>query len=69
MTEKTLKNANKLKELNCFTRLTPEIAASQAKDSSDRYQSNKSQGLLDGVPIAVKDNFCVENIPTTCGSK
>ena len=31
--------------------------------------SGRSVGPLDGVPVAVKDNFCVPEVPTTCGSR
>ena len=24
---------------------------------------------MDGAPIGIKDNFCTETLPTTCGSK
>lgn len=67
--ERSLKSAKSRPDLNCFTRLTPEVAITQATESLGRYESGKSMGPLDGVPIAIKDNFCVENIPTTCGSK
>jgi len=26
-------------------------------------------GPLDGIPIAVKDNFCMQDTPTTAGSR
>ena len=36
--------------------------------SRDRASSSSRLGLLDGVPIAVKDNFFVPGAPTTAGS-
>jgi aspartyl-tRNA(Asn)/glutamyl-tRNA(Gln) amidotransferase subunit A len=27
------------------------------------------RGLLDGIPVAVKDNYCTLNIETTCSSR
>lgn len=67
--ERCVQNAKALQDLNCFTRLTPDVARNQASESLKRYETDESRGPLDGVPIAIKDNFCVENIPTTCGSK
>ncbi|KAH8317144.1 hypothetical protein KR074_003345 [Drosophila pseudoananassae] len=69
LTEQALEDAKNLKTLNAFVRLTPEKALQQAKDSLKRYQSKKLKGILDGVTIAIKDNFCTEGIPTTCASK
>ena len=34
-----------------------------------RYEKGKPPGPLDGVTVAVKDNFCTEGIRTTCGSR
>ena len=31
--------------------------------------SGRLLGPLDGIPVAVKDNFCVLEVPTTCGSR
>lgn len=67
--ERCLENAKALRDLNCFTRLTPDEAKAQANESTKRYEADTPIGPIDGVPIGIKDNFCVANIPTTCGSK
>ncbi|XP_068211995.1 glutamyl-tRNA(Gln) amidotransferase subunit A, mitochondrial-like [Palaemon carinicauda] len=37
--------------------------------SSKRYDKGKVLGPLDGIPVALKDNFCIANTQTTCGSR
>jgi len=44
-------------------------AMAQAKAADERRAAGRSIGPLDGVPLALKDIFCTEGIPTTCGSK
>ncbi|XP_036323048.1 glutamyl-tRNA(Gln) amidotransferase subunit A, mitochondrial [Rhagoletis pomonella] len=65
----SLDDAVKLKHLNAFIRLSPEKALHEAKESSYRYENKEHQGVLDGVPIAIKDNFCTKDLTTTCASK
>jgi aspartyl-tRNA(Asn)/glutamyl-tRNA(Gln) amidotransferase subunit A len=55
--------------LHAFLRLTENEARAAAKASAQRRRSGKALGPLDGVPVAVKDIFCVEGVETTCGSK
>lgn len=69
VTEQALQDATKLKTLNAFVRLTPERALQQASESSKRYAEKRPIGSLDGVTIAIKDNFCTTNVPTTCASR
>lgn len=69
MAEQALEDANNLKTLNAFVRLTPEQARQQASEASKRYVEKRPIGPLDGVTIAIKDNFCTSNVPTTCASR
>ena len=56
------------KDLNSYITVTEKSALNQAKESDERYKSNKALPL-DGIPIAHKDIFCTEDVLTTCGSK
>ncbi|XP_014213153.1 glutamyl-tRNA(Gln) amidotransferase subunit A, mitochondrial [Copidosoma floridanum] len=56
------------KPLNAFVTVTAKLAEQQALESDERQRKNGLLGSLDGVPIAVKDNFCVADQPTTCAS-
>lgn len=69
LTDSALESAVKLKELNAFIRLTPENALHSANESSFRYKNKEQKSMIDGVPIAIKDNFCTKGIKTTCASK
>ncbi|HDZ57212.1 MAG TPA: amidase [Pseudomonas xinjiangensis] len=40
-----------------------------AREAEQRYQNGSTQGLLDGVPVAVKDVFLTPMWPTVRGSK
>ena len=40
-----------------------------SKESDNRYTKNESLGLLDGIPIAIKDNNNIYGYKTTCSSK
>ena len=55
--------------LHAFLRLTPDEAHAAARASAQRRKAGKPLGPLDGVPIALKDIFCMEGVETTAGSR
>ncbi|HUZ88836.1 MAG TPA: Asp-tRNA(Asn)/Glu-tRNA(Gln) amidotransferase subunit GatA [Candidatus Acidoferrales bacterium] len=55
--------------IRAFVRLTPDLAAHQARAAQERYQSGNSLGPLDGIPMAVKDVLNVEGVEVTAGSR
>ncbi|XP_076026689.1 glutamyl-tRNA(Gln) amidotransferase subunit A, mitochondrial [Genypterus blacodes] len=65
---KCLNHIKKTKHLNAYISVTEELAMKQAQEAEERLQRGAPKGPLDGVPFAVKDNFCTENIRTTCAS-
>ncbi len=55
------------RDLNAFITETPEQALAMAK-ASDARRARGEGGLLEGIPLAIKDLFCTENVLTTAGS-
>lgn len=54
---------------NAFCHRDVETTLEQARSSERRWQSGAPLGLLDGVPVAVKDVFLTRGWPTLKGSK
>lgn len=52
-----------------FTRLTKERAFEEARAASARIRDGRSLGQLDGIPIAWKDLFAMQGLPTMAGSR
>jgi aspartyl-tRNA(Asn)/glutamyl-tRNA(Gln) amidotransferase subunit A len=55
--------------LNAYVRETPELALGLARAADARRRAGAALGPMDGIPIAVKDLFCTEGVPTTAGSR
>lgn len=64
-----LKATTVVKPLNAFITVTDELAQKQAQESDERQKKSARLGSLDGIPITVKDNFCIKDQLTTCASK
>uniref|UniRef100_A0A8C7YKH3 Glutaminyl-tRNA amidotransferase subunit QRSL1 n=1 Tax=Oryzias sinensis TaxID=183150 RepID=A0A8C7YKH3_9TELE len=66
---KCLNRIKKTQHLNAYITVTDELSLTQAQESERRLQRGVPKGPLDGVPFAVKDNFCTKNVRTTCASR
>ena len=54
--------------INAFITLTPELALAQA-DAADHALARDEAGPLAGIPLAIKDLFCVAGVRTTAASR
>jgi aspartyl-tRNA(Asn)/glutamyl-tRNA(Gln) amidotransferase subunit A len=54
--------------LNAFITETPDLALAEA-EKSDARRARGDAGMLDGVPLAIKDLFCTKGVQTTAASK
>ncbi len=55
-------------ELNAFVHVDPDGAMAAARAADARLAAGEA-GPLTGIPIAHKDVFCTEGLPTTCASR
>ena len=56
-------------DLNCFCLVDPDSAMAQARAAEDRWAKGEPQGLLDGVPVSIKDLVLAKGWPTLKGSR
>ncbi|MGW4871013.1 amidase [Streptomyces chartreusis] len=69
-TRATLERAERIQpEVNAFVRLTADEALARAGESTERWRRGEPAGLLDGVPVTVKDILLLRGSPTLRGSK
>ena len=55
--------------LNAFVLYDPESALAAARASEARWQKGEPQGLLDGIPVAIKDTQLTRGWPRLVGSQ
>ncbi|PXX23094.1 MULTISPECIES: amidase family protein [Burkholderia] len=56
------------RQVNCLCCIDEEGALATARESEQRWMRNEPCGLLDGVPVSVKDLVAVRGMPTRYGS-
>ncbi|MBF0168245.1 MAG: Asp-tRNA(Asn)/Glu-tRNA(Gln) amidotransferase subunit GatA [Alphaproteobacteria bacterium] len=67
LTKAHLAGMESARNLNAYITETPEKALAMAGESDKRRKAGQT-GLLEGIPLAIKDLFCTEGVQTTAGS-
>ncbi len=68
LTQAHIKACENAKHLNCFITDTHNLAIEQAK-ASDEKRAKGYVGILEGIPLGMKDLYCTKNVRTTAASK
>jgi aspartyl-tRNA(Asn)/glutamyl-tRNA(Gln) amidotransferase subunit A len=55
--------------LNAMARVTEDLALHAARSAETRYLNGTATGLLEGIPITIKDQHLTRGIPTEFGSR
>ena len=56
-------------KVKAFLSVTAEEALATAKQVDDKIAAGGSIGMLEGIPLGIKDNMCTKGIKTTCASQ
>jgi aspartyl-tRNA(Asn)/glutamyl-tRNA(Gln) amidotransferase subunit A len=56
-------------QLHSYLTVTSDQALAQAQAVDARIAAGETIGLLEGIPMALKDNLCTQGVRTTCASK
>jgi aspartyl-tRNA(Asn)/glutamyl-tRNA(Gln) amidotransferase subunit A len=68
LTEAHLKVMEDNRHLNAYIVETPELALEQAK-ASDQKRADGQAGVIEGIPLGMKDLYCTKGVQTTAASK
>jgi len=68
LAERALALAERRAALNAFVALEPDLVLNQATAAAARWRQNAPRSPIDGIPIAVKDNYLTRDYPTTACS-
>ncbi len=56
-------------KLNAFISVDADAALAQADSVDTRRAAGEAIGMLQGLPVGIKDNMCQAGVATTCGSR
>ncbi|GBF49118.1 aspartyl/glutamyl-tRNA amidotransferase subunit A [Leptospira ryugenii] len=56
-------------KIKAFLAINEDKILAAAKESDERRKSGKAKSIWDGIPIAIKDNICIDGEITSCSSK
>jgi len=56
-------------DVHAYITVLKELSLSRAREIDLRVKRGEKVGRLAGVAVAVKDNICMKNVRTTCGSR
>jgi len=64
-----IERALRWNDIGAFLHLEPEATRRRAREIDFQLDRGEDPGPLAGVPVALKDNLCTRDMPTTCGSR
>ncbi|KAG6618528.1 Aspartyl/glutamyl-tRNA(Asn/Gln) amidotransferase, A subunit [Phytophthora cinnamomi] len=69
LTQACIQQVERTRAFNMFVATDFDHALELARASDERRAAGQARGLLDGIPVGIKDIFCTTRLATTAGSK